>query len=181
MQKIKIYIFESKKTKILKNEIQRYKKRIGKYRHLKNKIQRFKKRIGKYRHLKNEIQRFKKRIGKYRQIDIVDVIDSSHKKIGLNQIEKYMQDGLNIVLTERGEDFTTSKFAEYLENTKLDHTRINFFISNAFGFKNEVEEKADLNLSFSKMTLHHRHVLLLLTEQLFRCFDLTSGGKYHKN
>lgn len=58
---------------------------------------------------------------------------------------------------------------------------INFYIGNAFGFEGEIEEKSDLLLSLSKMTLAHEQVNLILLEQLFRCMNLNAGGKYHKS
>jgi 23S rRNA (pseudouridine1915-N3)-methyltransferase len=54
-----------------------------------------------------------------------------------------------------------------------------FVIGGAFGLSDELRGKADICISFSRMTFTHQMVKLLLIEQIYRAFKINRGEKYH--
>ncbi len=85
-----------------------------------------------------------------------------------------------MVLDEKGKEFSTLEFSAWLEKIlALSKKRIVFAIGGAWGFSDEVFQKADVHLSLSRMTFSHQVVRLLFLEQLYRAFTVIKGDPYH--
>ena len=54
-----------------------------------------------------------------------------------------------------------------------------FVVGGAYGFAGEVYERANLELSLSKMTFSHQLVRLIFLEQLYRAYTIIRGEPYH--
>ena len=75
-----------------------------------------------------------------------------------------------------GKQLSSENFCEVLNTSET----INFIIGGSFGLSENVKKCADIMLSFSKMTFPHRLFKIMLLEQIYRSYKITSGGKYHK-
>ncbi len=85
-----------------------------------------------------------------------------------------------ILLDERGREFRSVEFASFLEKKMTLSTRdMVFVIGGAYGFSAEVYERADFQMSLSKMTFSHQMVRTIFVEQLYRAFTIIKGEAYH--
>lgn len=85
-----------------------------------------------------------------------------------------------IVLDERGKTLTSPQFAGQLGNWRDQGVRqVAFVIGGAYGFTDEVRQRADLIMSLSAMTFPHQLVRVLFAEQLYRASTILAGGPYH--
>lgn len=86
-----------------------------------------------------------------------------------------------IVLDERGKNMTSPEFAAILENWMTEGcSEICFLIGGADGHLEETRQKADLVLSFGKLTFPHILMRAVLTEQIYRAETIISGHPYHR-
>ncbi len=85
-----------------------------------------------------------------------------------------------VLLDERGKEFSSLKFAEYLE--KKTHTvpkRLVFLIGGPYGFSQKVYDASHEKISLSKMTFSHQLIRLIFAEQLYRAMTILSNEPYH--
>lgn len=85
-----------------------------------------------------------------------------------------------ILLDERGREFRSVDFASFLEK-KLSQSVGNlvFVIGGAYGFSQEVYDRAASLISLSRMTFSHQMVRTIFVEQLYRACTIIKGEAYH--
>ncbi len=103
--------------------------------------------------------------------------DEIKKLEGETILAKFEPDAVNILLDENGEQQTSVQFSKFLQTNS--NRNINFFIGGAFGFSENIKQKADLLLSFSNFTFTHDMIRALLCEQIYRAFTISAGKEYH--
>lgn len=85
-----------------------------------------------------------------------------------------------ILLDVIGKQLSSPELAAKLDALTLaGNSHITFVIGGAFGYMDALRKRADLALSFSKMTFTHQMIRLLLIEQIYRAFKISRGEKYH--
>ena len=85
-----------------------------------------------------------------------------------------------ILLDVIGKQLSSPELANKMDALALSgHSHITFVIGGAFGYTDALRKRADFALSFSKMTFTHQMIRLLLIEQIYRAFKISSGQKYH--
>ncbi len=82
-----------------------------------------------------------------------------------------------ICLDERGNNLSSVEFAETI---KLTNQPISIVIGGAYGLSDDIRKKADLILSFGRMTLPHMLMRIVLVEQIYRAYTINSNHPYHK-
>lgn len=85
-----------------------------------------------------------------------------------------------VLLDEHGQEFTSLRFASYLE--KKLHTvnrRLVFIIGGPYGFSKPVYERAHEKISLSRMTFSHQMIRVIFAEQLYRAMTILNNEPYH--
>jgi 23S rRNA (pseudouridine1915-N3)-methyltransferase len=85
-----------------------------------------------------------------------------------------------VALDERGRQFTSHGFAEFLNKALESGAReMTFVIGGALGLDESVTGRASTVLAMSQWTLTHEMARLALLEQLYRAFTIIQGKTYH--
>jgi 23S rRNA (pseudouridine1915-N3)-methyltransferase len=85
-----------------------------------------------------------------------------------------------VLLDENGKEFTSVKFASYLEKkTYTVSRRLLFVIGGPYGFSPEVYDAAQEKIALSRMTFSHQLVRLIFAEQLYRAVTILNNEPYH--
>ena len=86
-----------------------------------------------------------------------------------------------IVLDEKGENLKSLELAAKIENWQLNGiSEICFLIGGADGHLQSTRDKADLILSFGKLTLPHMLMRAVLAEQIYRVQTIINKHPYHR-
>ena len=86
-----------------------------------------------------------------------------------------------VMLDETGEMLGSKSFAERLGRWRDDGVReTRFLIGAADGFSDAERARADLLLSFGRMTWPHLLARAMLAEQLFRATSILANHPYHR-
>ena len=142
------------------------------------------------RYLQEGIDEYIKRLKHYipYSISVLPDIKNTKKLTEEQQKEaegKLMLDALKpgdclVLLDERGKEFTSVAFADYLQRKmNAGLRRLVFVIGGPYGFSQSVYDRADEKISLSKMTFSHEMIRLFFTEQVYRAMTIQRGEPYH--
>lgn len=137
---------------------------------------------------------YQKRLSRYCSLEIREVEDERTpdklsdtetenilKKEG-GRIEKLLPEGAYVITLEiEGKSYTSEMFAQEIADLGLrGQSHIVFVIGGSLGLHNNIKKRADLAVSFSKMTFPHQLMRVVLLEQIYRAFRIINGEPYHK-
>jgi 23S rRNA (pseudouridine1915-N3)-methyltransferase len=133
---------------------------------------------------------YKKMLSRFADVKIVEVPDQPLAKSGAGDASALRTEagriapllrGRVVACDIEGEQMTSEAFAAYIQSCMdAGAGEICFVVGGSAGLADEVKEKADLRLSFSRMTLPHRLFRIVLLEQVYRAFKILNGETYHK-
>jgi 23S rRNA (pseudouridine1915-N3)-methyltransferase len=106
-------------------------------------------------------------------------INVVRQREGNDLLKIIKNDDFMVLLDDKGKEFTSVEFAQWLEQQQLTAKRLVFVIGGAYGFSREVYERANFALSLSKMTFSHQIIRAIFAEQLYRAASITRGEPYH--
>ena len=98
---------------------------------------------------------------------------AAEAKLALGKIPK---DASVAALCVEGRQMSSEQFAAWIER----QSEVAFLIGSSYGLSESIKCRAQLRLSLSKMTFSHQSARVNLLEQLYRAFQIQTGGKYHK-
>lgn len=84
------------------------------------------------------------------------------------------------LLDENGKEYTSEGFANQLQkqmNSGIKEWVL--VIGGPYGFSDSIKQKANGQLSLSKMTFSHQMVRLFTVEQIYRAFTILRNEPYH--
>ena len=148
----------------------------------------------KEKYLKDGIAEYSKRISRFATVEMVELADektpdrasdSENEKIldleGNRILSKIGDREFVVVLAIEGKILSSEEFSKQLEQASINgFSTLTFVIGGSLGLSNEVKKRANLSVSFCRLTLPRQLMRLVLTEQIYRAFIIQQGSPYHK-
>lgn len=140
--------------------------------------------------IKDGFDQYLGRLRHYTDIELVEIAPPKNaaklqavelnKAEGELQLAKIQDSDRLVLLDERGKQFSSVEMAAWMEKQQLaGYRRLVFLVGGPFGFSEKVYQRADAQLSLSKLTFSHQMVRTILAEQVYRSFTILRGEKYH--
>lgn len=143
---------------------------------------------------RDAIAEYEKRLGRYCKIEIICVEDEKTpdgagsvqedliRKKEAERILRYVKEDAYLVTLEiNGRMYDSEGFAHMIEKLGIQGcSHIRFVIGGSLGLHESVCKRADLAVSFSKMTFPHQLMRVILLEQVYRGYRIIHGEPYHK-
>ncbi len=103
------------------------------------------------------------------------------EKEGQGILSKIKDNMFVIAMDLKGKQLTSEEFASYIENLGvMGDSNIAFIVGGSLGISKSVLARANYKLCFSKMTFPHQLFRVMLLEQIYRGFRIMKGEPYHK-
>ena len=148
----------------------------------------------KEKYLRDGIAEYQKRLGRFCKLELVELSDEkTPDKASLAENQAIMEKEADrimgkisdrefvIALAIEGEQFPSETFSQMLsEITVKGFSDITFIIGGSLGLAPRVKMRANVLMSFGKLTLPHQLMKLVLIEQIYRAFMIQQGSPYHK-
>jgi 23S rRNA (pseudouridine1915-N3)-methyltransferase len=140
------------------------------------------------KYLEEGIKIYIKRLSHYTNFSLIIVkdakavndIEALKKAEGQIFLSHLSKDDFVILLDEKGSEYSSKKFSKYIETIQNQSTKkLVFIVGGAFGFSDEIYQRANAKLSLSKLTFSHQMIRLFFCEQLYRAYTIIRGEKYH--
>lgn len=140
--------------------------------------------------LKILIEEYEKRLSRFIKYKVEVIPDLKNRK-KLSEEEQKNEEGKLIIqkikptdqlilLDENGKEFTSLKFAHWMQKQMNKGIKnLVFVVGGPYGFSKEVYQTAATQLSFSQMTFSHQMIRLFFTEQTYRAFTILNNLPYH--
>ena len=141
----------------------------------------------KEKYLKEAINEYQKRLSKYTKLDIIELkdityddIDKVKKEEGENILKNIKNSDNVIILDINGQELTSADLAKKIEKLEQQNSDLTFIIGGSYGLSEEVKQRANYSLSFSKLTFPHQLFRVIFLEQLYRTYKIRNNESYHK-
>ena len=140
------------------------------------------------------VSEYGKRLSRYCKLEIREVEDEktiegasekAQEQILAREAERILrflpENACVITLEIEGRMYDSEGFAEKIRELGINGvSHIVFVIGGSIGLHNIIKERADLAVSFSKMTFPHQLMRVVLLEQVYRAYRIINGEPYHK-
>lgn len=140
------------------------------------------------------VDEYVKRLSRYCKLEIVelpdektpdnasDTVNDMIKKTEADKILKNIKDDAYVITLEiLGKMLDSVEMSNKLDRLAIEGAgEIIFVIGGSLGLHESVSRRADYKLSFSKMTFPHQLMRVILLEQIYRAYRISSNEPYHK-
>jgi len=141
----------------------------------------------KEKYLKDAIEEYQKRISKYTKLEIIELQDINNDNVNiiLEKEKDFILNKINdkdyvITLEIEGKELSSIELSKKIDNIFLTNSNITFIIGGSYGLHNEIKERSNFKLSFSKLTFPHQLFRVMLLEQIYRSYKILNNESYHK-
>jgi 23S rRNA (pseudouridine1915-N3)-methyltransferase len=140
------------------------------------------------------VDEYSKRLSRYCKLEIVELTDEKTPDNASDTLNAQIKEkeGKRILGSLSDSDYVCSLAIEgkMLDSVELSQfidrlgvegkSSIAFVIGGSLGLSDEVLSRADMKLSFSKMTFPHQLMRVILLEQVYRAYRIMKNEPYHK-
>lgn len=137
---------------------------------------------------------YSKRLGAFCKLDIVELnptrlpddpsqsqIDAALEDEAKRITAKIPKGAVCFAMCIEGKQYSSEKFSKLLSTAAVEGgSNAVFIIGSSFGLSENIKKMCKVRLSMSEMTFPHQLARVMLLEQIYRAFQIESGGKYHK-
>ena len=148
----------------------------------------------KEKYWKQAIAEYEKRLGAYSKIEMIEVpdekapetmsdkeIEQVKEKEGQRLLATIKHQATVITLEIQGKMLSSEGLAKELQQRMTQgQSDFVFVIGGSNGLHQDVLNRSNYALSFSKMTFPHQMMRVVLIEQVYRAFKIMRGEAYHK-
>ncbi|WP_053020148.1 23S rRNA (pseudouridine(1915)-N(3))-methyltransferase RlmH [Staphylococcus haemolyticus] len=148
----------------------------------------------KEKYWKQAISEYEKRLSAYSKIEIIEVpdekapenmsdkeIEQVKEKEGQRLLAKIKPQATVITLEIQGKMLSSEGLAEEMQRRMTQgQSDFVFVIGGSNGLHEDVLQRSNYALSFSKMTFPHQMMRVVFIEQVYRAFKIMRGEAYHK-
>ena len=140
------------------------------------------------------INEYSKRLSRYVTLNVIEVADEKtpdnasdvvedgiRKKEGERLLAALKDQAYVIALAIEGKNLSSTELADKIDGLGIDGTsHIQFVIGGSLGLAPEGLARADMKLSFGRMTFPHQLMRVILLEQIYRSYRIIHHEPYHK-
>jgi len=148
----------------------------------------------KDKYLQLGIDEFKKRLSRFCRLEVIEVKDEPiperasdkeleivREKEGQLILGRLSEAAYVVAMDIDGKHLTSCQLADKMQHiATYESSHLFFIIGGSVGLAECVKKRADMKLSFSKMTFPHQLFKLMLLEQIYRAFKINANESYHK-
>lgn len=148
----------------------------------------------KEKFMREALGEYSKRLSRYIKLEITEVVDEKtpdsasekeenqiREKEAERLLKQIRQEDYVIALAIDGKMYDSMAFSKKLDRFGvLGRGSVVFVIGGSLGLGEQVLERADESISFSKMTFPHQLMRVILLEQIYRGYRILRNEPYHK-
>lgn len=145
--------------------------------------------VGKIKEVfyRDAINEYLKRLSKYEKVEIIECKDYADLPINdimlkeATEIEKHINPKDYVITMEiEGKQISSTELANKINDIYLISSNIVFIIGGSYGLHDNIKNRSNYKLSFSKLTFPHQLFRVILLEQIYRAFKINNNESYHK-
>ena len=131
-----------------------------------------------------------KRLTPYAKIKVVELpevpyrggenLERIKEKEAENIVKQLPENGIVILLEEKGALRSSLDFAQFLERTGGLGKELVFVLGSGIGLHSSLKSYSNYSISLSPLTFPHNMTRVILEEQLYRACTILAGKEYHK-
>lgn len=148
----------------------------------------------KEKYYRQGIDEYLKRLSRYAKVSIIEVADEATGD-NMSEIEQAQvldreaerilshlkRDRKVWVLAIEGDLLSSEDMAKQINKDAVyGQSKFTFIIGGSLGLSQSIKDRADVLVSFGRMTLPHQLMRLVLVEQIYRFFRIINNEPYHK-
>ena len=133
---------------------------------------------------------FLKRLSPFAKVKVVELAEVAYRSedsaVKAKQkeaelvVKQLPEDGIVILLEEKGQERDSVAFAEFLERIGGLGQEIVFVLGSGIGLHESLKDYSNYTISLSKLTFPHNMARVLLEEQIYRACTIIAKKQYHK-